>query len=276
MNMVYNILGSYFFSIHDVYARHRDKSFIDLLTANYIRCVFVPANRTDDLQLHDVYFNKNFKQGVRTRFDDWVVERLVEESRKDSDNIKLDLGMNVVKPLIVKFSVDSLKEVPVEGARKAFDSIGFSECFNSDFQDRAELKREELRSADFRMIDAVVGEEETGEGEEEEDLLGDDLREDHLREDHLREDHLREDHLREDDLREDDLREDDMRDDISEVGDISEEENDVGRQVAVIFNNRADPGIVSQYNKKTGKYTVEFDDDTVYADIEFKELIFLD
>lgn len=61
------ISHSNFFSVHDVYCRHRDESFLTLLTSNNFKSVFVPANRTDDLQLHDVYYNKNFKQGVRTR-----------------------------------------------------------------------------------------------------------------------------------------------------------------------------------------------------------------
>ena len=61
-------------------------------------------------------------------------------------------------------------------------------------------------------------------------------------------------------------------------GDMSEEEenNDIGRQVAVLFSGKADPGIISHYDKKTGLYTVDFDDESVYRDITHKELIFLD
>lgn len=67
--------------MHDVYARHGDESFIKLLNDNHFRSTFVPPNRTDDLQLHDVYYNKNFKQGVRAKFDDWCVEELLRSDR---------------------------------------------------------------------------------------------------------------------------------------------------------------------------------------------------
>lgn len=60
-------------SVHDVYVRHRDNSFLTKLAENNFIPIFVPANRTDDLQWHDVYYNKLHKGGVRTRFDEKYV-----------------------------------------------------------------------------------------------------------------------------------------------------------------------------------------------------------
>ena len=50
-------------SVHDVYCRHRDSSYLEHLNKNNILYTFVPANRTDDLQFHDFLVNKLQKQG---------------------------------------------------------------------------------------------------------------------------------------------------------------------------------------------------------------------
>ena len=60
------------------------------MTANSFHTTFVPANRTDDLQLHDVYYNKNFKQDVRTMFDEWCVQDLLKEDVLAKNVVKVD------------------------------------------------------------------------------------------------------------------------------------------------------------------------------------------
>jgi hypothetical protein len=62
--------------------------------------------------------------------------------------------MAVVKELIVKFSSESILDIPKEGAEKAFEKIGFASCFTAEFQDEAELMRNELKNTvEYNQID---------------------------------------------------------------------------------------------------------------------------
>lgn len=66
--------------------------------------------------------------------------------------------------MIVNFSAQSIQEVPLEGAKKAFESIGLADCFTTEFQEKAELKRMELRrTIEYRVISGDDDENDVGE-----------------------------------------------------------------------------------------------------------------
>lgn len=86
-----------------------------------------------------------------TRFDDWCVTELLKADRVDA---RIDFGMTIVKELIVKFSAESIQDIPKDGAEKAFEKIGLDKCFTVEFQEIAELKRDQLNG----NCDALIGE----------------------------------------------------------------------------------------------------------------------
>lgn len=63
---------------------------------------------------------------------------------------------------------------------------------------------------------------------------------------------------------------------LAQADSENEDDDRIGRQVAVKFDNKMDTGIITSYDPQTKLYTVDFDDETVYDNIEESELIFMD
>jgi hypothetical protein len=152
-------------------------------------------------------------------------------------------------------------------------------CFTQEFQDEAELHRGELAGNLVGPI-AVIEDTEIVSSSEEADS-GDDS-------DSLNINEVADSNENSSD-EEDDI--DDVNGTVSDefaidsVGDLSgEEQRDVievenphiGRQVAVVFDRKPYPGIISGFNVVTRKYAVDFDDEDDHSDVSYSELVFMD
>lgn len=121
---------------------------IELMICNCMMCTITRIlNKESGLGM-----TKNFtflkKKFLFSRFDEWCVEQLLQ-----TNDVRIDFGMGVVKELIVKFSAESIVDVPKEGAIKAFEKVGFAACFTREFQEKAELLRAELKNTvEFDII----------------------------------------------------------------------------------------------------------------------------
>ena len=65
-------------AIFDVFAAHRCQSFIESLTLNNIRAVFVPAGCTGELQPLDTTVNCAFKKQLNSCFSSWCAKQVSE------------------------------------------------------------------------------------------------------------------------------------------------------------------------------------------------------
>ena len=58
----------------DIFAAHRCDSILQSLERNHIKCIFIPANCTGELQLLDLTVNQVFKQELKACFIRWLAE----------------------------------------------------------------------------------------------------------------------------------------------------------------------------------------------------------
>ena len=85
-----------------------------LLGKNYIKCAYVPAACSDQLQPLDILPNRVFKRTMKQCFEDWYAEETATQIKKGVaiGDINIDLRLSVVKPLHAKWllkSVDKLR-----------------------------------------------------------------------------------------------------------------------------------------------------------------------
>ncbi len=282
--------------MHDVYCRHRDKTFLDHLSANHFVCNFVPANRTDDLQLHDVYYNKLHKGGVRQKFDSWCVTDLANKIEQGGPNFvpTIDYGMGTLKPLIAQFTAESIKEVPKEAAVTALKKIGIDKCFTVEFQTEAESMRESLNMMgngnNIGVIEASSESESSGNDESGEvnseavEIIGGVVDEINSGDNSklIDKDSGDEEQIVPTEGRKGNGIADMIEDRSDSEVEAEENFNFKGRMVCVKFGRRLDPGIIVGHTQDEDVtkliFEVEFEDEDnpFYDDIKYSELIFVD
>ncbi len=84
------------------------QKFLDLLEANRILIVIVPANCTDRLQPLDISVNKAAKEFLRRQFQEWYSGKIYQQMQQHGDSSKInpvDLRMSIVKPLGVRWMI---------------------------------------------------------------------------------------------------------------------------------------------------------------------------
>ena len=66
-------------AIFDVFRAHQDKTMLDKLHTNNIKCVFVPACCTDRLQPLDLSVNKDYKDELKGCFQQWYSNEVTNQ-----------------------------------------------------------------------------------------------------------------------------------------------------------------------------------------------------
>lgn len=179
----------------------------------------------------------------------------------------INFSMDLVKPWIVEFSAASVKAIPKEGALKALAKIGISACFTAEAQEASEMRREQLKKLNQAPVVYEPG-EEIATAEVPNEAVNETLPAFYDVDD---------DNDTSEDL---DSEDNDSSPHVREVDDPVAGDEFIGRQVAVKFDKKMDPGIVVACRIENGVelYSVEFDDEEnpFYDDIKFDELIFQD
>ena len=77
----------------------------DLLDANNIIHVIVPANTTDKLQPLDLSVNKPAKDFMKNKFQGWYGE-VIRKQLEDQVEVEVDMSLSVMKPLVGNWIID--------------------------------------------------------------------------------------------------------------------------------------------------------------------------
>ena len=103
-------------AIFDLFRAHQSDSFTKLLHQHHIRSKFVPASCTGELQPVDLSGNKQFKDGLKSRFSSWYADKitwqLLDTEENDSSNpLKVDLRLSYLKPTHAHWILESWEEL---------------------------------------------------------------------------------------------------------------------------------------------------------------------
>ena len=110
-----------------MFAAHRCKSVLRALETNNIKCCFVPANCTGELQPLDLTVNQVFKQELKSCFIlmVWIKEQL--KNGVDINEIKPDLHISVLKPIHANWLMESVSKMSSDVIVSGFEKSGIKE-----------------------------------------------------------------------------------------------------------------------------------------------------
>ncbi|VDI78435.1 Hypothetical predicted protein [Mytilus galloprovincialis] len=74
-------------AIFDVFEAHRGERLLDLLKANDIVSLFVPATCTDRLQSLDPSVNREDKEQLKSHFHDWYSAEVINHISEQEDGL---------------------------------------------------------------------------------------------------------------------------------------------------------------------------------------------
>ena len=109
----------------DVFAAYRCNAVLQSLEKNHIKCIFIPANCTGELQPLDLTVNQVFKQELKACFIRWYADFVKKQLGEgvEPQNIKPDLHISVLKPLHARWLIEAVsnisRDVIIEGFVKA-------------------------------------------------------------------------------------------------------------------------------------------------------------
>ena len=120
-------------AIFDVFAAHRCQPFLDVLTANKIQPVFVPAGCTGELQPLDITVNAVFKRELKSSFSSWYAKQVSESLKngKDIASVKVNLAISTIKPLHANWLMHVIIKIGAQHdtIRNGFEKVGVSTVF---------------------------------------------------------------------------------------------------------------------------------------------------
>ena len=119
--------------IFDKFTGQGTESLLELLEANHIHVVMVPANCTDRLQPLDVSVNKSAKNFLRQQFQKWYAEQIYKQLQEKPDVVPVDLRLSVVKPLGAEWMIklyEYFKSKP-EIIQNGFKAVGIADCLTN-------------------------------------------------------------------------------------------------------------------------------------------------
>lgn len=168
----------------DAWSVHKSEEFRQYLRTQHpwIHLVFVPANCTSKLQVADVILQRPFKHGIRMRFNEWAASIIQEQVRnKKMDGLNGYLKMNIIKPLIVDWALESWSSMKT---RKDLITFGWHMCVSSLYKVSnvqaqldavAELYAPEFRDENEDLVEDASQEDESEVSDDEEDEDKDEL-----------------------------------------------------------------------------------------------------
>ena len=93
-------LGQHSLYICDVFAAHRDNAFRDFLKSKNVSVLFVPGNRTGELQPLDARpsINQLFKDTLKAEFTNWYSHKIRQQLKKghDIEDVEIDLRLTAL------------------------------------------------------------------------------------------------------------------------------------------------------------------------------------
>lgn len=152
----------------DVYCRHRDKEFLDLVKQRYpnILLLFVPANITEIGQPLDIYYNASFKMILARLVSYWLTAKLrvaqqthiQQEAMKPVADRQLYNPASFVVPkkmtdlrdpmfMFLKEAIDEMKTPEKVGKIRDVAWAPYHDCFDREFQREACHKVTQARGA---------------------------------------------------------------------------------------------------------------------------------
>ena len=117
-------------AIFDVFASHRCDKVLDALERNHIKCCYVPANCTGELQPLDITVNQVFKKELKGCFTKWYAGIVKQELDKgvELSTIKPDLRISTLKPIHAKWLMQVLlNAIPTDAIVSGFEKSGIKE-----------------------------------------------------------------------------------------------------------------------------------------------------
>jgi NAD-specific glutamate dehydrogenase len=126
------------------------EDFLDFLSENNIKVVYVPACCTDRLQPLDVSVQKAIKNHLRQSFEDWYADEIVKQlnenkgSESEDEVIQpVDLSLTRLKPLSAKWLVKMVQHIKnnSEIVRRGFRETGISNTLAESLEDKVPLSK---------------------------------------------------------------------------------------------------------------------------------------
>ena len=116
-------------ALFDVFAAHRCDSVLQALERNNIKCCFIPANCTGELQPLDVTVNQMFKLELKACFTKWYAGLVKEqlEHGVELGAIKPDLRISILKPLHARWLMEAIAKVRSDVIVNGFEKSGIKE-----------------------------------------------------------------------------------------------------------------------------------------------------
>ena len=93
-----------------MFAAHRVKSLLKMLTENNIKIVYVPAGCTGELQPLDKSFNDPYKKEMKQHFTKWYAG-LVKEALERNENVNINLQTSLIKEVHANWIISTHSEM---------------------------------------------------------------------------------------------------------------------------------------------------------------------
>lgn len=111
-----------------MFAAHRKEEFLQKLTSNNVKVIFIPAGCTGELQPLDVGLNDQLKKRLKTKFSDWYAGEVEKQLANNipSQEVKVALSGVQMKPMNARWfiSVVSGLSKDTELIKKAWEKCG--------------------------------------------------------------------------------------------------------------------------------------------------------
>jgi hypothetical protein len=126
------------------------EDFLDFLSENNIKVVYVPACCTDRLQPLDVSVQKAIKNHLRQSFEDWYADEIVKQlnenkgSESEDEVIQpVDLSLTRLKPLSAKWLVKMVQHIKNNPKiiRSGIRETGISDTLAESLEDEVPLSK---------------------------------------------------------------------------------------------------------------------------------------
>jgi hypothetical protein len=136
--------------IFDVFRAQMGEDFLDFLSENNIKVVYVPARCTDRLQPLDVSVQKAIKNHLRQSFEDWYADEIVKQlnenkgSKSEDEVIQpVDLSLTWLNSLSAKWLVKMVQHINnnPEIVRGGFCETGISDTLAESLEDEVPLSK---------------------------------------------------------------------------------------------------------------------------------------
>ena len=121
--------------ILDFFSAQLSEPFRNRMKELGLAYVYVPPNCTSELQPMDLSVQKIIKDKMRDNFESYYAETVAEKLKR-GENIQMNMGMSVLKPLSAKWLVSAVDYVRAnpEKVYNGFKKAGIADALNFEFK----------------------------------------------------------------------------------------------------------------------------------------------